>query len=145
MTKLKGIKPKKNSGDFLKIVYMGTPQFAVPSLKILLGGKHDVVGVFTQPDRPSGRGRKINISPVKEKALRHNIPIFQPNILKDAGVFKDIKKLNPDVIIVVAYGQILPKEILQIPEHGCVNVHASLLPKYRGAAPINWVDRQSVV
>lgn len=118
---------------------MGTPQFAVPCLETLVNGRHEVIGVFTQPDRPSGRGRKINITPIKEKALSYNIPIFQPDTLKDAEVFRNIEKLDPDIIVVVAYGQILPKGILQIPEHGCVNVHASLLPKYRGAAPINWV------
>lgn len=129
---------KKNSGDFVKIVYMGTPQFAVPSLEALLNSKHDVTGVFTQPDRPRGRGRKIDITPVKKEALKYNIPVFQPNTLKDAEVFKNIEGLSPDMIVVVAFGQILPREILQIPKYGCINVHASLLPKYRGAAPINW-------
>ncbi|HZX21237.1 MAG TPA: methionyl-tRNA formyltransferase [Clostridia bacterium] len=123
----------------MKIIYMGTPQFAVPCLETLINSGHEVIGVFTQPDRPSGRGRKINITPVKEKALEHNIPIFQPNTLKDTEVFENTEKLNPDIIVVVAYGQLLPEEILKIPKHGCVNVHASLLPKYRGAAPINWV------
>ena len=117
---------------------MGTPQFAVPSLEALLNSKHDMVGVFTQPDRPRGRGRKIDITPVKKETLKYNIPIFQPNTLKDAEVFKSIEELSPDIIVVVAFGQILPKEILQIPKYGCINVHASLLPKYRGAAPINW-------
>ncbi|MFW5649058.1 MAG: methionyl-tRNA formyltransferase [Candidatus Alkaliphilus sp. MAG34] len=123
----------------MKIVYMGTPQFAVPCLETLVNGRHEVIGVFTQPDRPSGRGRKINITPIKEKALSYNIPIFQPDTLENVEVFENIEKLDPDIIVVVAYGQILPEEILRIPEHGCVNVHASLLPKYRGAAPINWV------
>jgi len=123
----------------VKIVYMGTPQFAVPCLETLVNGRHEVIGVFTQPDRPSGRGRKINITPIKEKALSYNIPIFQPDTLENVEVFENIEKLDPDIIVVVAYGQILPEEILRIPEHGCVNVHASLLPKYRGAAPINWV------
>ncbi len=118
---------------------MGTPQFAVPCLETLVNGRHEVIGVFTQPDRPSGRGRKINITPIKEKALSYNIPIFQPDTLENVEVFENIEKLDPDIIVVVAYGQILPEEILRIPEHGCVNVHASLLPKYRGAAPINWV------
>lgn len=118
---------------------MGTPQFAIPCLETLINSRHEIIGVFTQPDRPSGRGRKINITPIKEKALEYNIPIFQPDTLKDAEVFEDIEKLNPDIIVVVAYGQILPEEILRIPKYGCVNVHASLLPKYRGAAPINWV------
>ncbi len=118
---------------------MGTPQFAVPCLKTLIDSRHEVIGVFTQPDRPSGRGQKINVTPIKEKALKYNISIFQPGTLKDTEVIKNIKRLNPDIIVVVAYGQILPEEILQIPKYGCVNVHASLLPKYRGAGPINWV------
>ena len=118
---------------------MGTPQFAVPCLKTLIDSRHEVIGVFTQPDRPSGRGQKINVTPIKEKALKYNISIFQPGTLKDIEVIKNIERLNPDIIAVVAYGQILPEEILQIPKYGCVNVHASLLPKYRGAGPINWV------
>ncbi len=117
---------------------MGTPQFAVPCLKNLIDN-HNVVGVFTQPDKPSGRGQKLNISPVKEEALKHNIPIFQPNTLRNLQIVEDTKNLNPDLIVVVAYGQILPKEILDLPRYGCINVHASLLPKYRGAGPINWV------
>lgn len=123
----------------MRAIYMGTPEFAVPCLETLINSRHEVIGVFTQPDRPSGRGQKINITPVKEKALEHNIPIFQPNTLKDKDVIDEINSLNPDIIVVVAYGQILPKEILQIPKYGCINVHASLLPKYRGAGPINWV------
>ncbi len=133
------IKLQKDSGDFVKIVYMGTPQFAVPCLETLVNSEHKITGVFTQPDRPSGRGQKINMTPVKKKALKYNIPVFQPNTLKDTEVIKTIEKLDPDIIVVVAYGQILPEEILQIPRYGCVNVHASLLPKYRGAGPINWV------
>lgn len=123
----------------MNIVYMGTPQFAVPCLKTLIDNKYNVKAVFTQPDRPSGRGRKVNITPVKEEALRHNIPVFQPDTLKDIDLIENIVKLRPDLIVVVAYGQILPKEILEIPKYGCINVHASLLPKYRGAGPINWV------
>lgn len=122
----------------MKVVYMGTPEFAVPCLETLIKN-HEVMAVFTQPDRPSGRGHKINITPVKEKALEYNIPIFQPSTLKSETIINEIKTLNPDLIVVVAYGQILPKEILQIPRYGCINVHASLLPKYRGAGPINWV------
>lgn len=123
----------------MKIIYMGTPEFAVPCLDALINSKHEVIGVFTQPDKPSGRGQRITITPVKEKALEHNIKVFQPNTLRDAEVINDIKDLNPDLIVVVAYGQILPKEILDMPKYGCINVHASLLPKYRGAGPINWV------
>ncbi len=123
----------------MKIVYMGTPEFAVPCLESLIDSEHEVIAVFTQPDRPSGRGQKINASPVKAKAVEHNIKVFQPKNLKDQYVVNDLKELNPDLIVVVAYGQILSKEILDIPKYGCVNVHASLLPKYRGAGPINWV------
>ncbi len=123
----------------MKILYMGTPEFAVPCLETLINSKHEIIGVFTQPDKPSGRGQKVNITPVKEKALEYNIPIFQPSTLKNIDVINQIQNLNPDLIVVVAYGQILPKEILQLPKHGCINVHASLLPKYRGAGPINWV------
>jgi len=123
----------------MKVLYMGTPEFAVPCLEILIDRKHDVIGVFTQPDRPSGRGQKINITPVKEKALQHSIPVFQPTTLKSENIINQIKDLSPDLIVVVAYGQILPKDILDIPRYGCINVHASLLPKYRGAGPINWV------
>lgn len=123
----------------MKIIYMGTPEFAVPCLETLIQSKHEVVGVFTQPDRKSGRGQKINISPVKAKALKYDIPVFQPITLKDNDIIKKIETLNPSLIVVVAYGQILPKEVLGIPKNGCINVHASLLPKYRGSGPINWV------
>lgn len=117
---------------------MGTPDFAVPSLEMLIN-KHDVVGVFTMPDRPSGRGRKMKMPPVKEVAVKHNIPVYQPERIKNhPEVTQQIKDLNPDLIAVAAYGQILPKEVLDIPKYGCINVHASLLPKLRGAAPINW-------
>lgn len=117
---------------------MGTPEFAVPSLQTLIDN-FDVVAVFTQPDRAKGRGKKLAISPVKEVALKHNIEVYQPEKLKKEPEFIDVlKKLNPDFIIVVAYGQILPKEVIDIPKYACVNLHASLLPKYRGAAPINW-------
>jgi len=122
----------------MKVVYMGTPEFAVPCLDFLINSEHEVIGVFTQPDKRSGRGQKISLTPVKEKALEHNIPILQPTSLKNDDVINQIKKLNPDLIVVVAYGQILPKGILEIPKYGCINVHASLLPKYRGAGPINW-------
>ncbi|WP_426349284.1 methionyl-tRNA formyltransferase [Alloiococcus sp. CFN-8] len=122
----------------MKIVFMGTPDFSVPSLKAL-AESHDVAAVFTQPDRPKGRGKKLSMSPVKELALQKNIPVHQPEKLKNNNeVFEIIKSYQPDIIVVVAFGQILPKEILQLPRYGCVNLHASLLPKYRGAAPINW-------
>lgn len=117
---------------------MGTPDFAVPCLEKLIINKYDVVGVFTQPDKKKGRGQKFSFSPVKELALKNNLPVFQPESLKNAEVLELIKKLNPELIVVVAYGKILPKNILEIPKYGCINVHGSLLPKYRGAAPIQW-------
>jgi len=117
---------------------MGTPEFAVPSLQTLID-RFDVVAVFTQPDRAKGRGKKVAISPVKEVALKYNIDVYQPEKLKKEPEFIEVlKNLNPDFIIVVAYGQILPKEVINIPKYACINLHASLLPKYRGAAPINW-------
>lgn len=122
----------------MRIVFMGTPDFAVPSLEGLVE-KHEVVGVFTQPDRPKGRGQKLQMSPVKEVAVKYNIPVFQPERLRrDREALNIIKELLPDLIVVIAFGQILPKEVLEIPRLGCINVHASLLPKLRGAAPINW-------
>lgn len=122
----------------MNIVFMGTPDFAVPALKKLIEN-HDVKAVFTQPDRPKGRGKKLAFSAVKEVAVEHNIPVFQPiKIRTDIEAINELKKINPDFIIVVAFGQILPKEVLQIPKYGCINLHASLLPKYRGAAPIQW-------
>ncbi len=117
---------------------MGTPLFAQKSLEGLLNSKHQIVGVFTQPDKPRGRGNKIAYSPVKELALQQDIPVYQPKTLKDPFVYEQIKELAPDIIVVVAYGQILPVQILEYPPYGCINVHASLLPKYRGAAPIHW-------
>jgi len=122
----------------MKVLFMGTPDFAVPSLKCLLGAGYEVVGVFTQPDRPKNRGMKLQAPPVKEFALQHDIPVFQPEKLKDGTAASIIRELNPDLIVVAAYGRILPKEILDFPELGCINVHSSLLPKYRGAAPIHW-------
>lgn len=119
---------------------MGTPTFAIPSLEALLKNGHTVSAVFTQTDKPKGRGNKIAFSPVKEYALAHNIPVYQPNSLKkEAEAYLPIlKDLNPDMIVVAAYGKILPVEILDLPKYGCINVHGSLLPKYRGAAPIQW-------
>ena len=122
----------------MKIVFMGTPDFAVPSLKELIK-KYDVKAVFTQPDKPKGRGKKVTFSPVKEIALENNIPVYQPIKLKDNREMIDkIKEINPDFIIVVAFGQLLTKEVLDIPKYGCINLHGSLLPMYRGAAPIQW-------
>lgn len=122
----------------MKIVFMGTPEFAVPSL-INLIEEFDVKAVLTQPDKPKGRGKKLAMSEVKEAALKYSIPVFQPVKLKnDIEVINILKEIAPDFIIVVAYGQILTKEILDIPKFGCINLHASLLPEYRGAAPINW-------
>ena len=123
----------------MKIVFMGTPDFAVPSLEGLIE-KYGVEAVFTQPDRPKGRGKKLAFSPVKEVAVRHNIKVLQPEKLKDdREAVEYLKDLRPDFIIVVAFGQILTKEVLDIPKYGCINLHASLLPMYRGAAPLNWV------
>lgn len=122
----------------MKIIFMGTPSFAVPSLK-KLNEHYDVSAVFTQPDRPKGRGNKMSMSPVKEETLKNNIPVYQPDRIKNNKESIDtIKEIKPDFIIVIAFGQILPEEILNIPRLGCINLHASLLPKYRGAAPINW-------
>jgi len=122
----------------MNIIFMGTPEFAVPTLDMLIGEGYNILSVFTQPDRPKGRSKKLIMPPVKEKALEHNIEIFQPNTLKDQKIIATISNMKPDLIVVVAYGQILTKEILEIPTLGCINVHASLLPKYRGAGPIQW-------
>lgn len=124
----------------MNIVYMGTPDFAVPSLKALVEAGHRVSAVFTQPDKPKGRGMKLTPSPVKEYALTQGIEVYQPQSLKREieTVVPLIKSLAPDCIVVVAYGKLLPPEVLDIPKLGCVNVHGSLLPKYRGAAPIQW-------
>ena len=123
----------------MRIVFMGTPDFAEKSLEALYNAGHDILGVVTNEDKPKGRGMKMVASPVKEFALEKNLKIFQPNKVKGNIEFiEELKNLNPDVICVVAYGKILPKSILDIPKCGCINVHASLLPKYRGAAPIQW-------
>jgi len=121
-----------------RIVFFGTPSFALPALQSLLGGRDQVVGIVTQPDREKGRGRKVVISPVKELALRHVLVPLQPERAKERAFQEALRDLQPDIMVVVAYGQILPKSVLSIPKHGAVNVHASLLPKYRGAAPIAW-------
>ena len=122
----------------MTVVFMGTPDFAVPCLVRLADDGYDIRGVFTNPDRPKGRGMKLTISPVKEQALRYVLPVFQPQTLKTLDVLDTLRALAPDVIVVVAYGQILPPDVLAIPPLGCLNVHASLLPAYRGAAPIQW-------
>ena len=123
----------------MKIVFMGTPDFAEESLKAIYEAGHEIIGVVTNPDRPKGRGMKMLPSPVKEFAMEKNLKIFQPEKVKNNEEFiNELKALSPDVICVVAYGKILPKEILDIPPYGCINVHASLLPKYRGAAPVQW-------
>ncbi|WP_053956942.1 methionyl-tRNA formyltransferase [Inediibacterium massiliense] len=122
----------------MKIVFMGTPDFSVPCLKQIIQDGHEVIGVFTQPDRPKGRGKKLTSPPVKEIAMEYNIPVFQPQKIREEESVQQIRELKPDCIVVVAFGQILPKSILDIPKFGCINVHASLLPKYRGAAPIHW-------
>lgn len=122
----------------MKIVFMGTPDFAVPSLKKMIE-KFNVSAIITQPDKPSGRGKKLTISPIKEVGLSNQIPIFQPEKIRtDSVIINKLKEIEPDFIIVVAYGQILTKEILDIPRLGCICLHASLLPMYRGSAPINW-------
>ena len=121
----------------MRVVFMGTPDFSVPALENI-AKRYEVVAVVTQQDRPKGRGHKMQYTPVKEKAIELEIPVYQPKRVK-AHEFVDIlKTLKPDVIVVIAFGQILSKEILELPKHGCINVHASLLPKYRGAAPIQW-------
>lgn len=122
----------------MRIVFMGTPDFASASLEKLLEEKFDVVAVFTQPDKPKGRGMEMSFSPVKELALKHNLPVYQPLKMRDGEAFEQIKSLEPDILVVVAYGKILPDDILALPKYGAVNVHGSLLPKYRGAAPIQW-------
>lgn len=122
----------------MKILFMGTPEFAVPSLKILLENGHEICGVFTKPDKPQGRKMIITPPPVKVYALEKGLKVFQPEKLKSEETFKIVEKLNPEIIVVVAYGKILPKSIIEFPKYGCVNVHGSLLPKYRGAAPIQW-------
>mgnify|MGYP002552872034 FL=1 len=123
----------------LKILFMGTPDFALESLKALYEAKYNIVGVVTNPDRPKGRGMKMIASPVKEYALEKHLEVYQPEKVRNNEEFLNtVKKINPDLICVVAYGKILPKELLEIPKMGCINVHGSLLPKYRGAAPIQW-------
>ncbi len=122
----------------MNVIFMGTPEFAVPTLKKLHENGHEIKLVVTQPDKPSGRGKKLKKSEIKEAAEELRLPVFQPDKIKKQENIEILKSYNPDVIVVVAYGQILSKEILSIPKYGCINVHASLLPKLRGAAPLNW-------
>ncbi len=122
----------------LRIVFMGTPDFAVPCLQTLLDSPHSVVGVFTQPDKPQGRKMVLTPPPVKVLAAENGVPVFQPEKMKDPAALEQLEALDPDLIVVVAYGRILPRAVLELPRYGCINVHASLLPKYRGAAPIQW-------
>lgn len=122
----------------MKIVFMGTPEFAVPALEALIQSHHEVCAVFTQPDKPKGRGYQLTSPPVKELACKHNIQVYQPETLKDGTAYRILQEIKPDVVIVVAYGKFLPSDILNLPKYGCINVHASLLPKYRGAGPIQW-------
>lgn len=122
----------------MRIVFMGTPDFAAASLQKLIDEKYDVVGVFTQPDKPRNRGMQLSFSPVKEIAVANGIPVFQPVKMRDGTALEILESLKPDILVVVAYGRILPDDILAVPPLGAINVHASLLPKYRGAAPIQW-------
>ena len=122
----------------MRILFMGTPDFAVASLRRLVEDGHEICGVFTQPDKPKNRGMKMTFSPVKEYALTQNLPVYQPVTMKDGSALETCRQLAPELIVVAAYGRILPEELLQVPPYGSINVHSSVLPKYRGAAPINW-------
>jgi methionyl-tRNA formyltransferase len=122
----------------MRVIFMGTPDFAVGTLEALIASRHEIVGVVTQPDKPKGRGKAMQFPPVKEVAVREGLPVFQPRKVRDPEVVETLKELNADVIVVVAFGQIIPESILNLTKYGCINVHGSLLPKYRGAAPIQW-------
>ena len=130
----------------MKVIFFGTPDFSVGTLEALVEAGHDVVLAVTQPDKPKGRGGKMQFTPVKEAAMAHGIPVFQPKKVREASCIEELRKYNADIMVVIAFGQILPKEILEMTPYGCVNVHASLLPKYRGAAPIQWavIDGEKV-
>ena len=121
-----------------RVVFMGTPDFAVGTLKALIDSKYEVAAVFSQPDKPKGRGKALQMTPTKEVAVEAGIPVYQPAKIREAQWLSMLEELAPDVIVVVAFGQIIPESILKLPKYGCINVHASLLPKYRGAAPIQW-------
>ena len=122
----------------MRVVFMGTPDFSVGTLRELAKAGHEIAGVISQPDKPKGRGKNLQPTPVKEAAMELGLPVYQPQKVRDPEFIQVMKELNPDVIVVVAFGQIIPKEILHMPKYGCINVHASLLPAYRGAAPIQW-------
>lgn len=122
----------------MRIVFMGTPDFAVPCLERLIESKHDIVGVFCQPDKPKGRSQVLTAPPIKELALKNDIPVFQPKTLKDGAGVEILKELKPDLVVVTAYGKILPEDFLGYPKYGCINIHGSILPKYRGASPVQW-------
>lgn len=122
----------------MKIVFMGTPDFALEPLRALIASGHDIAAVITKEDKPKNRGHKLSFTPVKEEALKHGIRIMQPRNMRDEGLYEELKHIGADLFVVVAYGKLLPKEILDIPPLGCINIHASLLPAYRGAAPIQW-------
>ena len=122
----------------MKVIFMGTPDFSVGTLEALIEAGHEVALVVTQPDKPKGRGGKMQYTPVKEVAVAHNIPVYQPKRIREPECIEELIKYNADIMLVIAFGQILPKEILEMTPYGCVNVHASLLPSYRGAAPIQW-------
>ena len=122
----------------MRVIFMGTPDFSVGTLKELAKAGHEIVGVISQPDKPKGRGKNLQPTPVKEAAMELGLPVYQPKKVRDPEFIQVVRDLEPEVIVVVAFGQIIPKEILEMPKYGCINVHASLLPKYRGAAPIQW-------
>ena len=130
----------------MKIIFMGTPDFSVGTLEALVEAGHEVVLAVTQPDKPKGRGKEMQFTPVKECALKYNIPVYQPRRVREPECIEELRKYEADIMVVVAFGQILPKDILEMTKYGCVNVHASLLPKYRGAAPIQWsiIDGEEV-
>lgn len=122
----------------MRIVFMGTPDFSVPALKALVEAGHQVIAVVTQPDKPKGRGKEVQMTPVKIQAMEYGIPVYQPAKVREASFVEVLKGLEADVYVVIAFGQILPKAVLELPKYGCINIHASLLPKYSGAAPIQW-------
>lgn len=122
----------------MKIVFMGTPDFSVGALEALIAAGHELAAVVTQPDKPKGRGHALQTTPVKDAALAHGLPVWQPKKVRDPAFLEDLKQVQPDAVVVVAFGRIIPQAVLELPKYGCINVHASLLPKYRGAAPIQW-------
>jgi len=122
----------------MELVFMGTPEFAVPTLRALAAAGHRIGGVYTQPDKPAGRGGEIAAPPVKRAAIELGLPVYQPEKIRPPEVYEELKSLAPEAIVIVGYGKIIPQHIIDLPRHGCINLHASLLPKYRGAAPVNW-------